>query len=48
MIITLTTRMASEGKGRWIPEGWQLPILVIALAAAALVTWVVRTRNKRR
>lgn len=48
MLIAWTGDVASEGKGRWIPEGWALPILVIALIGAVIATVAARAWHKRR
>lgn len=47
MFIAWANEVASEGKGRWIPGGWHLPLFVISLALAVVATLVARKRSKR-
>ncbi len=40
--------LASEGKGSWIPDGWQIPIFLISISCVVITTLVIKKWNEKR
>lgn len=40
--------LSSEGKGSWIPDGWQIPIFLISISCVVITTLAIRKWNEKR
>lgn len=40
--------LASEGKGSWIPDGWQVPVFLISISCVVITTLIIRRWNTRK
>ncbi len=40
--------LSSEGKGSWIPDGWQIPIFLISISCVVITTLAIRKCNEKR